>query len=946
MIQKIYNPLNGKMKVFGYVSGSGATLWKCYEMQKELDQSFEGTPFEVVGLFCSKKDAKAVAKAAELGIPCEVLDIKEYYASQGAPLGDLNVRASYDREALKLIKKYQPDVILLAGYVWAMTDVILDNFTVVNVHPADLSNVVEGHRVYAGPNGVGDALVAKEPYIASSCHLATKELDNGPILMISEKVQVDYSKLETLSEAEFVKFYLKLVNEQSRLVGAMTLYEIAQGNFAINHSGSIYYKGECTENGKEIESFSENIPLYKRNLEAMTNPRSVVVVGASSKGGIGSAVVNNIIKGGYLGRLYVVNKGADSVLGIQGFSSIEDIHDEIDVVIITVPSAYVLDIAEACGKKGVKSIICISAGFKEIGTEGAKLEKALVNTVNRYNMRLLGPNCMGILNTDDSARFNATILHHVPNRGGIGFITQSGAMGAAMLDFQESLGLGFSMVASLGNQADVSVNDLLQVMAEDEQTKVILLYLESIPEPERFMRIAKKIVMKKPIVLIKSGRTGSGAKAASSHTGSLAGNDRIINEIIRSCNIIRVTHLEEAFSLASVLSKTRMLDGRRIAVVTNAGGPGIQVTDRLIDLGFELPGLKEPYRSQLKEVLLKEASVENPIDLVAPAPPEHYATALKIVEESGQYDAAIVVCVPPATVDTGKVAEKISVVIKDMKIPVITSFFGPTLGEPARKVLSDKDIASLYYPEQTAEVFGHMLKEVISQDSTTTKVKADTKDLAQEIYKVQDAYLSNEIAQTLLSRYGFELAKSRLVKNLEELEQLQWSFPVVAKIDHIDVVHKSDEGGVVLDINDEVRLKAVVSGLLNKFDGARGVWIQEQIEPGLEIILGAIYDPQAGHCMMVGMGGIMVEVFKDVVFIMVPSGRKYIESKIKSLKSYPIIEGTRGSKGVDLELLIDNIEKLNQLILDYPEIVEMDLNPLIYSEKRGCFVVVDQRIKF
>ena len=948
MLKNFHNSFKGKMRVMGYVSGSGNTLWKTLELQKKLENTFEGSPFEIVGVFSSNPDAKAINLSEEYGVPWESIDIKKFYKERNSPLGDLETRKEYDSEAAKLIEKYNPDVILLAGYVWATTESIINNYLVVNVHPGDLRVVKNKSRIYAGADGVGDALKAKEPFLAASSHLATDELDGGPLLMISEKVEVNYELLKTMEEKDFRRHYLKLVNAQSRELGAMTIYNLALGNYSQDEKGELYYCEEKIPKGKNIDSWSENIPGFMREPSSLVNPKSVAVIGASSRGGIGYAVVNNIIKGDFKGKIYPINVKGEDVINLKGYKSILDIKEDVDVAIITIPSKYVLDIAKECGEKGVKSIVCISAGFKEVGGEGIELEKQLISIVDKYNMRLMGPNCMGILNTDENVNFNATILHTLPKKGGIGFITQSGAMGAAMLDFTEELGLGFSMVASLGNQGDINVNDLLPMFYEDRNTKVILLYLETISDPMRFLKIAKRITKEKPIVLIKSGRTSSGAKAASSHTGSLAGNDKIVDSLISACGIKRVITLEEGYLLASTLSKSPMLKGNKIAVITNAGGPGILVSDLLNDFKFEMPELNSELREKLMGKLFPEAALGNPIDIVAPAPPEHYMISLKTVYDSKQYDGAIVICVPPATVDTLEVAKSIASEMKEIDMPVIASFMGPNMGAPARKFLNDSGIPVVNYPEQAVMVLKNML---INQDTSSSfldkclKSPKDLNELKKEFLVNSGKYLSSSLCSDILKSYDIEVVNSDYIKTLEDINDINLKFPVVAKIDNDKIIHKSDSGGVILNIDNKDSLKTIFDMLMKKFPNSNGLVIQEQIEMDKEVIVGAIKDENVGHSLMVGSGGIMVEIFKDVSFMFVPSNRKEIENSIKKLKSYPILKGFRGEEGVNLENLIDNLQKLNQLILDFPEIEEMDINPLIYSRKLDKFIAVDYRIK-
>ncbi|MFP4617239.1 MAG: acetate--CoA ligase family protein [Spirochaetaceae bacterium] len=963
-VRLLHNPAKGKLRVVGFISGSGKTLWRVLELQRELEATREGSPFEVVGVFSSDPNAKGVESAAEYGIPCLSLDIREYYRRRQAKLKDREVRKEYDAEADKMISKLNPDVVLLAGYVWAATEVLLNRYMFINVHPADLTREEGGERLFAGPNGVGDALSAKEPYLRSSSHIATTELDGGPLLIISPKIPVDYTKAREYDEKEFMRYYLRLVNAQSREVGARTIYEIAMGHFSRNGEGKILYNGEPAPRGVTIEDWNKNIPLYARNTEALLRPKSVAVIGASSRGGIGHAIVKNIEALDFCGEAYAVNRKGENVLNTPGYTSVGEIPGDVELAVITIPSQYVLEAAQECGKKGVKAIVCISAGFGEVGAEGKKAEEELLRIVNAYNMRLLGPNCMGISNNESSVRLNSTILHDVPRKGNIALVSQSGGLGAVLLDYAEHLGIGFSVIASLGNQADVSVNDLLPILAEDPDTEVILLYLEQISDYRRFAKIASRITPHKPIVLLKAGRTGAGAAAAGSHTGSLAGDDKVADALIRTCGIIRVDSIYQGYFVTAALSRMPRVKGNRVAIITNGGGPGILASDALSDYGFEIPPLKEDAERELAAKLLPEASPRNPIDLVAPAPPEHYAAALRSVVESGEYDAAVILCIPPATVDTGEVAHRISEEMKALEgkiedIPILGCFFGPGLGLPGRKALSAAGIPIVEYPEQTGEVLHAMgaLEATYSPDQKPPyAVSGNIIKRVSEIIDTADpdSFLGSGECKEILESFGLRTVPSAFIEprqeDLEEniekaLQKRGLVFPVVAKIEHPEILHKSDKGGVVLHISNKEELLNACSELFSRFEGARGILIQQELAAGIEVILGGVKDPSVGHAVMVGLGGTSVELLGDVAFAHVPYNYQEALRTLRSLKSAPLLEGYRGKPGVNIEDLIEQMQRLNRLLLDFPEIAEIDLNPLLYSPGSSQFYIVDYRIR-
>jgi len=949
--RKIHDPNWGNLRVVGLISGSGNSLWKVFEQQKELENNWEGSPFEVTGCFSSDPLARGVKTAETLGVPAVSLDLRQFYRDRGKKFSDRQVRKEYDRELLKLIEPFHPDIVLLAGYVWATSNEILDKYTVINVHPADLSVMKDGRRAFAGANGVGDALAAREKQLHTSSHLATSNVDNGPIFFISPGVEVDYSLEESMDPKDFMRTCLTRVNDQSRLIAARTIHEVALGHFEIDPQGALYYRDQPVPRGVRIDNWEENKPCYQRHTEALLRPRSLVVVGASAKGGIGTAVVKSVKSVGFKGPLAVVNRNGDEVLGVPSYQRMDEIPHHVDMAVITVPSPSVLPVVEECGRKGVKALVCISAGFKETGEEGARAEAKLKALVDKYNMRMIGPNCMGISNNHPEAVLNTTILHDIPVKGNIALVTQSGGLGAVLLDYSKHLGIGFSVVASLGNQADVTVNDLLPLLAEDEATRVILLYLETIPDYRRFRRLAARISAKKPIILLKAGRTEAGAKAASSHTGSLAGNDKVTESLIESAGIIRAETVYQAFFTASVLSRLEIPRGRRIAIVTNGGGPGIIASDAFSRAGFEVPPLSPEAQGRLKPFLMPEASCANPIDLVAPAPPEHYAAAIAEVMTCGEYDAVALLCIPPATIHTEEVARGVVKGLKEMapdhpRLPLLSCFFGPNLGQGAREVLNAEGYPCLEYPEQIAEV----LKTASPRPAPAVELPA--RSPAARLARVEalmvpdrEGYLPQEQAWAVLEEYGFSLAVPRLVTYSMEVEGLEIPYPAVAKIDHPEVIHKSDAGGVVLNIADASRARQTVKELLEKFPGARGVVLQPQITSTREMILGSVRDDASGTAVMVGLGGIFVELMEDVSFLHVPYGRETARAALDRLKSMPLLTGYRGKPGVNIESLLDQMERLNLLLLDFPEIREMDLNPLMYSEEKGEFIITDCRIR-
>lgn len=945
MLKPIINPAKGKLRVLGYCSGSGNTLWKAYELQKTMEQTAEGCPFEIVGIFADNPESKAVATAQQYGIPWEAIDIRQFYADRDKPLKDRQVRAEFDAEAMALLEKFHADLILLAGYVWATTDVVLDNYVVVNVHPADLAVLDEtGRRALAGANGIKAAFDRKMDYLRASAHLATKELDAGPLLVRSPKIPVDYT-LHGDYDTRF-RHYLKLVNEQNRLVGARAVLELALGNFTTDDDNRLYYKGQPAPQGLTIEDWAEDKPFFERDRAKLLRPDSVAVIGASSRPGIGSAIVQNLLDMGYQGKIYAVNRKGEDVLGVPGYRSVLDIPGPVDLGVISVPSAGALSVAEECGKKGVPALVCITAGFREIGGEGIQREKALMEIVDKYNMCVIGPNCMGVANTDPQVKLSATILSHTPPVGHVAFLTQSGALGASLIDFADELDVGFSVVASLGNMANINPCDLLPLLEADDNTHIICMYMETIPEPYRFERVMAQVT--KPVIMVKSGRTAAGAAAASSHTGSLAGNDNVADALLKKCGVIRAENLEDAFLLASSMTKMPRIKGNRVGIISNAGGLGTLTTDALVKYGFELPELDAGQRAELAKQLLPEASTHNPLDLVAPAPPAHYAIAAHAMIDSGKYDAIIVDCVPPATIDTGEVAQAMVDILKSTPIPIFSCFFGPTLGAAGRKVMKAGGIPTFNFPDQMVRTMRYMVQPPVSQPPAyecrvSMAARAQARSLLEQ--SAPNAYLDADRCFRLLSLYGIPMAQSAYLPCGGDPSSLDLSYPVVAKVDHPDIVHKSDVGGVRLNIQNAAQLGGLLAEWSAKFPGLRGVQVQQQITGDLEMIIGASLDPALGHSILTGVGGTLVELLKDVSFGHVPLSPADPDRMLDSLQCRRLLTGYRGSAGVDTQAFKTIIMRVNQLLLDFPAICEMDINPLIFDRSRGSFFAVDARVK-
>lgn len=939
-MQALFNRKKGPMRVMGFCSGSGATLWKTLELQRELEACPEGSPFQVVGAFTGNKNAKAIVRAKEEGIPIYTLDMREFYEKHDKPLNDMETRRAFDAAVYEMIREARADVILLAGYVWAITEPILDNYLMVNVHPGDLSVEKDGERILAGANGVKSAFEHRMNDIAASSHLVNSGLDQGPILMISESIPIDYA-LHTEEEARF-RYYLKLINAQNRLLGARTILEIAQGNFARDGNGRYYYRGKAVPKGVKISSWEQYKPRPLLSADCLLSPHTVAVVGASRSKGLGYKILTNILETGFTGELYAVNRQGESVEEVPGYKAIAEIPERIDLAVLAVPSGAIEAVIEECGEHGVRALICVTAGFAETGEEGRQAQRRIDDLLHKYNMRMLGPNCMGAMNLTEDIRLGATILQSTPKEGGIAFVTQSGAIGATYVDYSERLNIGFSVIVSLGNQADITVCDILPLLNDNPKTKVVLLYLETIPEPDRFRKIMQ--TMQKPVIIVKSGRSEAGAKAAGSHTASLAGDEVITDAFLTQCGVIRVDQLRTAFQMADTLSKVQPPKGNRVGVVTNAGGPGILIMDSLSAKGFEMPALTQEQVERLAPKLLKEASIANPIDLVATATPEHYADAVEEMLRS-EIDALVVNCVPPANVDTYAIAKRILPILKTAEIPSYTCFMGPTLGGEATALFRKEGIPAFDFPDEIAASIRRKNPNVSVAYPFEPLRKPEGAEIHSFLHRAEKGdYLPQAQVMELLDLYGIPRVKEVYIPVDEEPVLDKLPFPMVAKAVVPDMTHKSDKGGVVLNIGSMEELKNLLARWKKDFTDLEGVIVQTQIASGLELAFGLDNDPVYGLNLMFGMGGTAIDVIGDVQFRNTPLTANDAAGMVEGIKAYPLLTGYRGTAAADQSTLYGIIASLNQMALDMPSLQELDINPMIVDAKTGSLVAVDCRV--
>ena len=698
-------------------------------------------------------------------------------------------------------------------------------------------------------------------------------------------------------------------------------------------------------------------------VDPIFRPNSVAVIGASNRvGTVGHDLFRNILFSGYTGTLYPVNPKAASIAGVHAYTNIGEIPDEIDLVLIMVPPIVVPQVLEDCGNKGVRGAVIVTAGFKEIGPEGAALEQQAIEVARRHGIALVGPNCLGVINTDADIMLNASFARRMPKHGNIAFLSQSGALCAGILDYARGRDVGFSKFISVGNKADVTEIDLLRYLANDDGTDVILMYLETLVDGRAFIELAREITgelaHRKPILAIKSGRTTQGAAAARSHTGALAGSDAVYDAIFAQAGILRVDTVEELFDFAVGLTRQPLPKGNRFAIVTNAGGPGIMATDAAIRHGLELAKLRPETLESLKAKLPPTANFSNPVDVIGDATCDRYTTALEAVLGDPNVDGLVVLLTPQSMTDIEAIARTIGEIAPTSKKPVLASFFGHVDVSAGVRILEQHNVPNYEFPENASRSLAAMCRYtqwLLRPRTKERHFEVDREAVTQIFAKASGegrTFLPEAEALAVLKAYGFPLLQHALAKS--EDEAAEWfqkiGAPVAMKIASPDVVHKLDVGGVLLNISTPEEARAgynkITNGVKQKLPSARlfGVEIQAMAAKGVEVILGISKDPSFGHIIMFGLGGTYVEVLKDVSFRLVPIRELGAHNMIKSIRAAKVFDSFRGQPPADTEAIAECLERLSQLIVDFPEITELDINPLIvHAEGKGARVA-DVRI--
>jgi acetyl coenzyme A synthetase (ADP forming)-like protein len=692
-------------------------------------------------------------------------------------------------------------------------------------------------------------------------------------------------------------------------------------------------------------------------LESLFNPQSVAVVGASANPEkLGYNVLDNIIKYNYQGQIYPINPKEKEILGHTCYSRVTDVPGPVDLVVIVVPNKFVAGVMEDCGVKDVGAAIVITAGFRETGAEGRQLEKQVMEIARQHGIRVVGPNCLGMINT--ASALNASFAAGMPQRGRISFMSQSGALCTGILDWAAANNLGFASFVSLGNKGDLDETDFLQAWRQDPETDVIIAYLEGIVDGPRFMQTARELSKEKPVIVVKSGTTSAGSRAVSSHTGTLAGSDAAYDAAFRQSGVLRARSVSELFVYSTAFAYQPLPRGRQVAIITNAGGPGIMATDACEKRGLQLASLSSETVSALQEHLPSAANFYNPIDVLGDAHADRYRLALKTALDDPNVDAVIFLLTPQAMTEIEGPARVVVELSQGYDKPVLANFMGAKDVAAGNRILGEGRIPYYGFPEEAADALARMVEHREWRERTRQpleRFQVDRERATTALLAAQKAGrlgLNEVEARQVVAAYGLPLPASQLALNAGQA--VQWAeeigYPVVMKIISPDILHKSDIGGVQVGLKNEKEVRLAYEEIINRAyrylpdADVWGVAVQEMVKVGKEVILGMTQDPTFGPVLMFGLGGIYVEVLQDVVFRIAPLTQAEADEMVREIRSFPLLAGTRGEKPSDLNAVIECILRVSQMVTDFPHIVELDINPLFVYEDGGGAMAVDARI--
>lgn len=692
--------------------------------------------------------------------------------------------------------------------------------------------------------------------------------------------------------------------------------------------------------------------------EKFFNPKSVAIVGASrTKGKVGYEILKSMVDAGYKGGIFPINPKAETIEGLKCYPDLESIGQVPDLAIISVPAKMVPAVIQQCAKVGTRSAVIITSGFKEVGKEGGELEQRVVQIAKQSNIRIIGPNCLGVI--VPANKLNASFGGDLPAEGAIGYLSQSGALLAAILDMANANGIGFSKLVSIGNKSDINELDVIKALAGDAETKVIAGYLESIVDGNTFVRQAEKISQQKPMLLMKSGGTSAGAKAASSHTGSLAGSEVAYECVFERAGIVRCSSIKQQFDYAQAFANQPLPKGPKVAVITNAGGAGIMAADAVEQRGLSFAKLSSSTTEKLAAKLPVSASLHNPVDILGDALADRYEFALDVVLDDDDVDIVLILLTPQAMTQPAATAEAVvKISKKKTNKPVLACFLGAGKIAEAVRVLRAGGVP----PYDSTDGAVSTIKAMTEYLRWRTRPKRVVKLFAVNRRKVENVIerhlrrgvrdISEEDSKEVLEAYGFVTPKGSIATTAQQAANIaqQLGFPVVLKIWSPDILHKSDVGGVKLGLNS-------ASEVIDAFDlmmyripkqmpdaNILGVLVQEMCGSGKEVILGMHRDPHFGPLMMFGMGGTMVEVLKDVSFYLAPLTAEEAKQMLINTRTYRMLKGARGEEGVDIDAIAEGLQRLSQLVTEFPQIQEMDINPYVVGPAGTTPIAVDARI--
>jgi acetyltransferase len=702
-------------------------------------------------------------------------------------------------------------------------------------------------------------------------------------------------------------------------------------------------------------------PQPRQPLDAIFHPRSIAVVGATEKeGSVGRTILWNLLSSPFGGTVYPVNPTRPAILGVKAYPSIGAIGEPVDLAVIVTPAKSAPGLVAECGEAGIKGVIIISAGFKEIGPEGVELERRVLEAARKYGIRVVGPNCLGVMNPID--RMNATFAAGICNPGRVGFISQSGALLTAVLDWAAHENVGFSSIVSLGSMLDVGWGDVIDYLGDDPNTDSIVIYMETIGDARAFLSAAREVALTKPIIVIKPGRTVQAAKAAASHTGSLVGSDDVLDAAFRRAGVLRVDSISELFEVSEILAKQPRPKGRRLSIVTNAGGPGVLATDALIGGGGELSDISPETMEALNAVLPAVWSHNNPIDIIGDAPPDRYAKALEIAATDPETDGLLVILTPQAMTDPTATARALVKYAKIEGKPVLASWMGGEDVEEGARILREAGIPTFAYPDTACILFNHLWRYDANlhsiYETPRLPVAPERGEFREEVDRIiadvsaeGRTLLTEYESKKVLAAYGIPITDTELAVTEDEAVAAADAigYPVVAKLLSRTITHKTDVGGVVLNLRTPERVReayATIRDAVTEKVGAEhfeGVTIQPMINwTGYELIVGSSPDPQFGPVLLFGMGGQLVEVFKDSALALPPLNTNLAKHLIDETVISRALEGVRGRKPIDKDVLAALLVRFSELVAEQPRIAEIDINPLLASPER--IIALDARV--